>query len=268
MSTVRISMWSAPSPTVDYQPLFQKLWHDHVVAEVERRALGVPPTEYVTQAHIAHKNDGRVTVRLNEESQANFAFRYQGPSTTADAIRRLDPQWIDDVSVVNVSDDDPIAAHDVLIRGSRGWWLAYDFRSQRKQIARHGNNAGQFLYAARAAIEASALHAFASALYDGAEQIAYATLLLTPHPDILKLRKHQDTVTQFTCWTELGNADPAFSQVLTKFEGLRNTARFRPQKLSLTEAEGRDALDVVERACAGLAAPAVAVGPFPTPTTA
>jgi len=259
-------MWSAPSPTVDYQPLFQKLWHDHVVAEVRRRALGAPPSDYVTQAQIGHRDDGSVTVRLNGESKASFAFRYQGPSTTADAIRRLDPQWIDDVSVVNVSDDDPIAAHEVLIRGRQGWWLAYDFRSQRQQIARHRASAREFLYTARAAIEAGFLRAFAPALYDAAEQVTCATLLLTPHPDILKLRKHQDTVTQFSRWTVLGNADPAFLRVIKQFERLRNPARFSPQNFKLTEEEGRDALDVVERACVGLTAPAIAVGPFPTPT--
>lgn len=259
-------MWSAPSATVNYQPLFQKLWHDHVVAEVQRRALGAPATGCVTQAQIAHGNDSSVTVRLNEESKAGFAFRYHGPSTTADAIRRLDPQWIDDVTVVNVSDDDPIAAHEVLIRGRQGWWLAYDFRSQRKQIAQHQAIAAQFLYSARAAIEAGLLHAFVPALFDAAEQAAYATLLLTPHPDILKLRKHHDTIAQFGRWTELGNADPAFLRVLTEFARLRNTARFRPQHLALTEEEGRNAIEIVEGVCIGLAAPAMAVGPFPAPT--
>lgn len=258
-------MWSAPSSTVDYQPLFQKLWHEHVVPEVRRRAA-VSPADYVTQAQIAHAKDGSVCVRLNDESRAAFAFRYQGPSTTTEAIQRLDPRWIDDVSVVNVATDDVIAAHEVLIRGREGWWLAYDFRSQRKQIARHHTSAAGFLYSARAAIEVGSLHAFAPALYDAAEQVAYGTLLLTPHPDILTLRKHRDTIKQFGRWTELGNADPAFLRVLEKFERLRNTARFRPQALTLSEEEARDALDVVERACVGLAAPAIAVGPFPTPT--
>jgi len=267
MSTVQVSMWSGPSSTADYQLLFHKLWKEHVVAEVRRRELGVPATQCVTQAQVAHGLDGSVSVRLNEESKAGFAFRYQGPSTT-DPIQRLDPQWIDDVSVVNVSADDPIAAHEVLIRGRQGWWLAYDFRSQRKQIARHHASAKQFLYSARADIEAGLLHAFVPALYDAAEQVAYATLLLSPHPDILNLRTHKDTVQQFARWTDLGNADRAFLQVLKQLERLRNTARFRPQELTLTEEAGRYAIDVVECACVGVAAPAIAVGPFPTPSDA
>jgi len=56
--------------------------------------------------------------------------------------------------------------------------------------------------------------------------------------------------------------------VLKQFERLRNTARFRPQELTLTEEAGRYAIDVVECACIGVAAPAIAVGPFPTPSDA
>lgn len=146
-----------------------------------------------------------------------------------------------------------------------GGWHTTSDRSEFRSRGHHAS-AKQFLYSARAAIEARALHAFVPALYDAAEQVAYATLLLSPHPDILNLRTHKDTVQQFASWTDLGNADRAFLRVLKKFVRLRNTARFRPQELTLTEEAGRNAIDVVERACAGVAAPAIAVGPFPTPS--
>lgn len=102
---------------------------------------------------------------------------------------------------------------------------------------------------------------------DAAEQVSYATLLLIPHRDILRLRTHKDTVEQFSRWTELGNADPEFLRVFKTFERFRNTARFRPQELALTEQECRTALYVVEKAWARLVTLAFAMGPFATPPT-
>jgi len=163
--TVLVSMWSSAG-AIGFEPLFQRLWEEHVLSEVERRVPGLAASEYVTKAEIAQFSDGSIVVRLNEEAKASFAFRYNGPSSTYDAVGRPTPQIIDDVSIVNFGEDDPIAGHEVIIRGRQGWWFAFDFRSQRKQIARHHATAGQFLYTARAALEAGMLHAFVPALFD------------------------------------------------------------------------------------------------------
>jgi hypothetical protein len=148
--------------------LLSRLWFERVLPELARRGIKAPPEECVERVQVVHGIDGTVTVRLNEETKIAMLFRYEGPP-----IDRADfvyaPERVGSVQAVELTDDDPVAAHEVAIRGATGWWVSFDFRYYRKKIAECVRTAIEFAYAARASLEANCLHAFAENLFVAAE---------------------------------------------------------------------------------------------------
>lgn len=247
--------------------LLARLWSEHVVPELARRGVTTPAEEYVTQVQVLRGIDGTVTVRLNEEAKIGMYFRYEGPP-----IQRNDfvyaPERIGSVEAVELTDDDPLAAHEVAIRGATGWWVSFDFRYYRKKITDCVRTAGEFAYAARASLEANSLRAFAENLFVAAEQLAWAQMLVVARPEILRSRSHKHIVSRFHQWAKMGNADPAFAKLLDRFAKLRNPARYRAEEFRLAEADARNAMEHVEAIIHAMSVwrPSRALGPLDAPS--
>jgi hypothetical protein len=247
--------------------LLSRLWSERVLPELARRGIKAPPEECVERVQVVHGIDGTVTVRLNEETKIAVLFRYEGPP-----INRADfvyaPERVGSVQAVELTDDDPVAAHEVVIRGATGWWVSFDFRYYRKKIAECVRTATEFAYAARASLEANCLHAFAENLFVAAEQLAWGDMLLVARAEILDSRSHRHIVSRFHQWANMGNADPAFAKLLDRLAKLRNPARYRPERFALTESEAREAMEYIDTVIRAMSAwkPSRAMGPLPAPT--
>lgn len=244
--------------------VLKRLWFDHIVPEVKRRGITVPPDDYVQMGQILHQiGQPRLIVRLNEEVTFQIVFRYEGP--TVAELSHVPPEHIGEILNVGISEE--LAGHEVIIRNRDGWWVSFDFRYYRTKIMDCVETAGQFLYASRAALEVGGLRAFTENLYLATEQLAWAQLLFIPHDSVVNSKSHGNIVSQFNRWTKMGNASPMFTRVLNRLAGLRNAARYRPDKLDLTEDEGRGMIAIVETALRELSVwrPSRAMGPFPLP---
>lgn len=246
--------------------LLSRLWSERVLPELARRGTAAPPEECVERVQVVHGIDGTVSVRLNEETKIAVLFRYEGPP-----IDRADfvyaPERVGSVHAIELTDDDPVAAHEVAIRGATGWWVSFDFRYYRKKVAECVRTAIEFAYAARASLEANCLHAFAENLFVAAEQLAWADMLLVARPEILNSRSHKHIVLRFHEWAKMGNADPAFAKLLERFATLRNPARYRPERFALSESEAREAMEYIDAVIRAKSAwkPSRAMGPLPAP---
>lgn len=246
--------------------ILRRLWTEHVVAELQRRGITQSPEQYVQKVQILHQiGVPRLVVRLNEEVKIRFLFRYEGPTIPA-GTTDIPPEHIGDIYTVELEED--LAGHEVIIRNRAGWWVSFDFRYYRNKIMTCVEIAGEFLYAARAAIEADGMHAFAENLYVAAEQLAWAQLLFIPHPEIVHSRKHENILRRFNQWVKMGNASPRFAKALNRLAQLRNPARYRPEQFHLNETEARGILALMEIALREMSTwrPSRAMGPFPLPS--
>jgi hypothetical protein len=246
--------------------LLSRLWSERVLPELARRGIAAAPEEYVERVQVLHGINGTVTVRLNDETKIAMLFRYEGPPIDRSAFAYA-PERVGLVQAVELTDDDPVAAHEVAIRGATGWWVSFDFRYYRKKIADCVRTATEFAYAARAALEADCMRAFAENLFVAAEQLAWAQMLLVARPEIFKSRSHKHIVSRFQQWAKMGNADPLFAKLLDRFAKLRNPARYRSEEFALGESEARQAMQYVDAVIRGMSTwrPSRAMGPLPAP---
>lgn len=219
------------------------LW---VTPEIERRrATGVlPDTFSLYRAQIIFMVDGPPEVRLNEEVSARLHVRVNRAIEKGEAVSTSD---IDEIVGVDLTDQDPNAAHVTMIRHRDGWVFTYDARYNAARIETVLATAREFLDCAGFALEGNRLRAFADNLYSATELLAKARLLTLPDPKLLVPRRgHRHLTISFNRWGTLGNTDPRFVSLLNKLIPLRQAARYPPKEFSLSLGEAKRLLSLAE----------------------
>lgn len=178
-----------------------------------------------------------VKVRLNEEVRA----------VVRRSIRKREEVGsndIGDLESIELMSHDPNSAHITVLLLETGWSIAFDFRYNRAEVARHLAVAAEFLEGAAAACERAHLHAFTDSLFSAAELTAKAELLMLPDPQLLGDTNHRFVASQFNRRWRGQETVQEQVRLLNQLGASRYPARYLRRKFTLTSEEGRRRLAV------------------------
>jgi uncharacterized protein (UPF0332 family) len=121
------------------------------------------------------------------------------------------------------------------------WYLAWDMRYNAQRIDTTIKVAAEFMESARDNLNASSprLRPFIENLFGAVELLAKAVLLILPDKKVLRGKTHGLIKSNFNQWSNLGNIDSDFANLLNELECMRNPARYglEPWKLPVEEAQ-------------------------------
>lgn len=190
-------------------------------------------------------------VRLNEEVRGTMWAR-----ATRDMVEGEDvyAEDFDEVSAIDVSDDDPNAAHITLLLHNDSWIGAFDFRYNGVRAQEHLTAADEFLAAADTDLVNARMRPFVDNLLSGTELTAKAALLQLPLQSLLASKTHEHFAGLYNYWAKLGNASPDYAALLNGLRELRKKARYLESPFTLTDKTATEMLETARRMHADTAA--------------
>ena len=216
----------------------RELWIDPEVAR-RRNAGQLEDGFALAAAQIIFNADTEAPeIRLNDQVRAVLKARAARPIEKGERVTTQDfTEYVD----LELTEEDPNAAHLTILRGPRGhWWLTFDFRYNAERIAQTLATAREFLEAATAALGGGHLRAFIDNLFSAAELLAKGVLLTVPDRKLIGDVSHRFIAARHNLWgAKLGNVPRQFVELLNTLTRERPKARYasRPYLLDHTKAE-------------------------------
>ncbi len=149
---------------------------------------------------------------------------------------------IEDIESIELTEQDPNCAHITLMLFKEKWYVAFDFRYNKKRIKEHIEASREFLDSAKDNLSKNRLRPFFENSFACAELAAKAILLQLPDKEILHGKDHDLRVMRFQNWATLGNVKFEYSTILNKLNSLRPSARY----LCSTEFKKEDPMRIIE----------------------
>ncbi len=236
MTQESIAVVEGESPDRTLQQVFD-VW---VAPEVERRrsAGQLPPNFQLWQAQIVFEVDAPVRVRLNDEVRSVMKVRATRAIAKGEAVGMND---FSEVVSIELTDNDPNAGHITLLFHQGIWYLAWDTRYNAQLIDTTIKVATEFMELARDNLTSSPprVRPFAENLFSAVELLAKAVLLALPDKKVLSGKTHGLIKSNFNQWSNLGNIDSDFANLLNELGRMRDPARYglKPWELPVGEAQ-------------------------------
>jgi uncharacterized protein (UPF0332 family) len=218
------------------QQVFE-LW---VIPEVERRRSSgqLSPNFQLWRAQIVFDVDAPVRVRLNDEVQSVMKVRASRAITKGEAVGMND---FSEVVSIELTGNDPNAAHITVFFHQGTWYLSWDTRYNVQWIDTTIKTANEFMESARENLNSSPprLRSFTENLFSSVELLAKAVLLVLSDKKVLRGKTHGLIKSNFNKWSNLGNIDSDFANLLNELERMRDPARYglEPWELPVEEAQ-------------------------------
>jgi hypothetical protein len=201
-----------------------ELW---VMPEVERRqsAGQLPPNFQLWSAQVVFEVDAPLKVRLNNEVQAVMKVRVTRAVAKGEAVGMND---FSEIESIELTDNDPNAGHITIIAHQGVWYITWDTRYNAERIATTIATAKEFIGSSQDNLKASPprLRSFTENLFSAVELLAKAVLLELPDTKILNSKTHGLIKSGFNQWSNLGNTEPDFADLLNELERMRAPARY------------------------------------------
>jgi uncharacterized protein (UPF0332 family) len=208
------------------QKVFQQAIDMFVVPEIERRKkIGKLSKKFILEKAqiIFSLNSGRNYVRLNDEVKAIIKCKINKSINKGDAVYEKD---VDQIESVNLRDKDSNYGHITLLFLKGSWIVAFDFRYNKKISQEHIEASKEFCESSKENLKNKRLRPFFENAFASAELSAKSILLSIPSKEILKGKNHQNRISVFKNWADLGNVKIEFSTTLSKLNSLRDSARY------------------------------------------
>jgi HEPN domain-containing protein len=194
--------------------------------EIERRkALGTLPVPFVlTKAQLVINVGAQSpSIRLNDEVRGILLASFVRPIGAGEPVTEAD---IDEIRDVHLTDDDGNAGHMTLLALQGSWFLAFDFRYNRKRIAATVGAADEFLLTAQEALEAGRLRAAVDNLFSATELGAKAILLSMPDDRVLTSKSHGFISSELNKRGRWSEENRRFAKLLNRLTDLRPKSRY------------------------------------------
>lgn len=193
--------------------------------ELERRKIaGTLPSDFQLQiAQIVMNVDKPVEVRLNGQVRVKMKVR------VVKAVNKGDPVFsndFDEVQEIELTDNDPNAAHLTFFNHNGNWVLSFDFHYNNQRIKEHLKAAKEFLETAEECLEKKRYRAFHENLFAATELCAKSWLLSMPMPELLTSKKHTLIQTRINIHSRLGNVQSKHAKVFNQLSESRAFARY------------------------------------------
>lgn len=218
------------------QGLLQQIFEIWINPEVARRIAArtlVAPVNLLFAQVIM--NVGKPTrVRLNDEVRARLLVRVTRDVERGTAVQYGD---YDHVQAIELTDDDPNAAHVTIARVKDQWAITFDFRYNAELVSQTLAAASEFLEIAELALARKHLRAFMENLFAAAELVAKSWLLMTPDERVMNTKKHPFIKARINKEAKLGNVDGDFARVLNKLDSQRENARYVKGEVAVSDEE-------------------------------
>jgi HEPN domain-containing protein len=213
-----------PLPAEAGQNLFNSLLSVYVQPELVRRAEAghpLPPGMPLLAIQAVFNVGGDTKVRLNEEVKSLAQMRAARPITKGQSVTTED---IAEITRIDLTDEDPDAAHITALQLGDGWHISWDGRYNASVIAAHIQAGAEFVELAEHAVENGLLRGFVENAFEAAELLAKAEVLALP--DERKSKTHGVVASQFNRWARIGNTDQRYAELRNELERLRAPARY------------------------------------------
>lgn len=229
------------------QLLLEQIMELWVRPEVERRQeAGEIETPFqLVAAQVVMEVGVSPTVRLNDEVRAVARVRAARPIERGESVTHDD---FTDIEEIQLTDDDPNAAHVTLLLHQGQWIIAFDFRYNAERVAAQLEASSEFLKGAHSEFAEGRMRNSAVLLFQAVELLALARLLVHPDENVLTTRSHKHIVTKIhRLGKHEGNIDPKFPPLLSSLTEVRDLARY-PQRghFEVTEAQLEEWLQIAE----------------------
>jgi uncharacterized protein (UPF0332 family) len=221
--------------------LFKQVVELYVLPELAKRGT---PSAQVRAAQVVMTVGQPVQVRLNDEVRAVLRAVAARPIAKGENVAPRDLRTVEDIAL---TDDDPNSAHVTMVQLEGGWSIAFDFRYNRAEVARHLGAAAEFLAAADDACKREHHHSFVDTLFSATELTAKAELLMLPDPALLGAKSHKFLGQRFNQRWRNHSAVQAEVALLNRLSQLRYPARYLRSDLNMTSA---DAVQMLQTATA------------------
>jgi hypothetical protein len=178
-------------------------------------------------------------VRLNDEVRGVAHARARRDMVAGEEVMSDD---IAELSRIELTDEDPDAAHITALLLGDGWHISWDGRYNASLIAAHLRAAKEFASLAEVAVENGQLRGFAENAYAAAELCSKAELLSLPDEQLLAAKTHGAVASRFNRWAHVAHADRRYATLLNELERLRGAARYLNADFRLTPDRARELL--------------------------
>lgn len=216
--------------------LFKQAVDLYVLPELTKRGT---PTAQVRAAQVVMTVGQPVQVRLNDEVRAVLRAVAARPIAKGESVAPRDLRAVEDIAL---TDHDPNSAHITMVLLDAGWSIAFDFRYNRAEVARHLGAAAEFLATANDALGREHHHAFVDTLFSATELTAKAELLMLPDPALLGTKSHKFVGQRFNQRGRHQSEVQLEVALFNRLSQLRYPARYLRNSLNITRAEVREML--------------------------
>lgn len=218
------------------QSLLEQVMDLWVRPEIERRQetgdLGTPFR--LAAAQVVMEVGAPPRVRLNDEVRAVVRARSTRPIERGEPVTHDD---FTDIEQIQLTDNDPNAAHVTLLVHQGQWIIGFDFRYNSERVSAHLEASYEFLKGAKSEFAEGRLRNSSVLLFQAVELLALARLIVHPDEKILTTSSHKHIVTNIhRLGKHDGNIDPRFPALLSSLTAIRDVARY-PQRGQFEVAE-------------------------------
>jgi uncharacterized protein (UPF0332 family) len=226
--------------------LFGEVVAGYIEPELQRRRqAGEWPDDVLYRWQVLLPWGAPAQVRVNEEVGGTVTAKAARPIEKGEEVMVKDVAGITGYKPRHEDADIP---HVTAFLHAEGWSIAFELGY--RDPGRHDHlRAGQeFVAAAREALGAGRLRAFADNAFSAAELMAKAELLSSaPTVELaLAARKHGGVASPYNLWARLGNTDPDFARLLNRLNDLRPAARYLNSDFALDAAQAQQLLTDLE----------------------
>jgi len=208
------------------QKVFQQAMDMFIIPEIERRKkMDKLRSNFVLEKAqiIFSLRSGRNYVRLNKDVKLIIKCKVNKSINKGDIVHEND---VDQIESVNLTKRDSDYGHITLFLFKGNWIVSFDFRYNKKKSQEHIEASKEFYESAKENLKKKRLRPFFENAFASAELSAKSILLSLPDKKILEGTNHQDRISTFKNWANLGNVKIYFSTTLSKLNSLRSSARY------------------------------------------
>ena len=193
------------------QRVFQQVMDLWVKPEIERRLKykKIEKNVVLTKIQIILSLNSKPKIKFNDEVKAVIHYSENK-----------------DIEKIELKGLDPNGAHVTLLLNGDHWVIAFDFRYNKEIIKKHIEASKEFYESAKENLNKNRLRPFFENAFASAELSAKSVLLALPDKKILTGRNHEDRLSKFKNWADLGNVKIVYSEILSKLSSLRDSARY------------------------------------------
>jgi uncharacterized protein (UPF0332 family) len=184
-----------------------------------------------------------IEVRLNEQVRALSRVRATRPMEAGEEVRASD---ISEILSINLTPEDPNAAHVTLILHQNAWHISFNFQYNRGKSQQLIFTAREYFDASKEALEKGRLRVFVDNLYSSVELAAKARLILIPNESHLKAKSHEYVLREFNKLTKDRNVSQSHSRLLNELQRMRNPAKYSMDTFVLDLDRGAEMLFIAE----------------------